>query len=440
MRRFIRFAAGALALTGTLLGPPRAAAQVAGMQELAGDTLAVSLEDARRLALSRNPAYLAERQQTAIASGGLRQARVYNFNPRLEVEAPSAIDGTGVGRYEASLTQEIEWAGQRGTRIRAAQFGVQAAEAEVRDATRMVVEEASVSFYAALAAERRLQVTGELMELNRRLLEATRIQLDEGEISAMEANLAEIEVGRARARVLTAEREYTDRRLELQRVLGIPPDVFVVPEAENAPMPVPDPASLRVDSLVAVALDRRPDLQARLREVDRLGALTSLTRRQAIPNLEIGALREREAPNAEARFGIGVSVPVPLWNRNQGLVAERLAQTEQAQLQRQATELAIRTEVAAAVRAYQTAAEEARIYSADVVEPARRNQQLLDIAYREGKIGLAELLLLRNQLLDAEFGYWDAWLAERRSLTRLQAATGELGSAYDTSQNPGGIR
>ncbi len=405
-----------------------------------GDTLTLSLADAQRLALERNPAFLAERQEAEIARGGLRQARVYNFNPELAFEAPGATTGIGMGEYEASLTQEIAWAGQRGLRIRAARLGLDRAESGVRNAARQTLAEVSDAYYTALTAQRRLAVTQEVAGLNQRLLDATRIQLREGEISVLEANLAEIEVGRARARVLTAEREATSARLELQRLTGIGPDQ-VVRVDEKVP-DVPPLSTLDADSLVALALVRRPDLAARSRAVEQSRALTSLARREAIPNLRIGVLVEREAIGAtpglagplettayeSPRIGLAVSLPVPLWNRNQGLIAERQGLAEQATLARQATELEVRTQVADALRAYRTATEEIRIFAEDVLEPARQNQDLLGTAYRAGKIDLATLLLLRNQLLDAEFGYWDAWLAERRALVELQAATATLGS------------
>ena len=81
-----------------------------------------------------------------------------------------------------------------------------------------------------------------------------------------------------------------------------------------------------------------------------------------------------------------------------------------------------------AYQSYALAAEEARIFENDVLQPARANQQLLETAYREGKIDLPALLLLRNQLLDAELSYWDAWLAHRRSLVALQSATASIGA------------
>lgn len=417
-----------------------------------GDTLPLTLAEVQRRTLAQNPAFLAERQEFDIARGQLTQARVYTFNPELEFEAPGAGSAGVLGEYEARLTQEVEWAGQRGLRISAARSGLNRAEFVVRNAARQTLADASIAFYSALAAQQRLEVARQLSQLNQQLLEATRIQAREGELSSMEANLAEIEAGRARARVLAAQREATSARLELQRLAGIHPEQEI--QLLDA-LPDPQlPPTLNPDSLVTLALARRPDLAARTTAVDQAEALTRLARREAIPNLRIGVIAEREAlagglagaPGSPVpadryespRIGLAVSLPVPLFDRNQGRVAERAAQADQARLSRSATELAVRTQVTDAYRGYIAASEEARVYEQDVLQPARSNQELLETAFRAGKVNLPTLLLLRNQLLDAELGYWDAWLAERRALIALQAATSTLD--LDPNLNPSGDR
>lgn len=389
-----------------------------------GDTLVLSLIGAQRRALQQNPAFLADRQETAIARGELRQARVYPFNPELAADAPGVVTNGAVGEYEISLTQEVEWAGQRGLRIGAAEFGLNRAASSVRNAALATVAEVSLAFADALSADRRLAVSTAVLELNERLLAATRTRLREGEISVLEANLVEIEYGRARARVLAARRGATSATLQLKRIAGIAVDqpIRLADELPDAP----DPSTLTADNLVTLALARRPDLAASTAAVHQLETLRRLAGRKAIPNLRLGIIAGRDGRGEESRLGIGVGFSLPLWDRNQGLRAEWAARIEQARLQRRAVELRIRTEVAGAYRAYIAASEEAQVYETSVLQPARANQKLLETAYRAGKVNLPTLLLLRNQLLDAELGYWNAWLDRSTALFALQAATATL--------------
>lgn len=417
------------------------------------DTVELTLADAQSRALTHNPGFLSERKEYDIATGELTQARVYHFNPELEFEAPGAGSAGALGEYEARLSQEVEWAGQRALRVGAARSGVGRAESSVRDAARRAVARVSAAFYAALASERRLAVALTIDTLNRRLRRAARTQLREGEISPMDANLAEIEAGRARAAVLAARREATSALLALARLAGLPPDqpVRLVEEVPATQAP----EALDPDSLLSLALERRPDLTARTRALEEALTRTRLARREAIPNLSVGVFATRDvlaestaggAPRLAGgasgagryetpRVGLAVRIPFPLFDRNQGVVAERAARAEQARFSRDAAALAIRTEVADAYRAYVAAHEEAEVYERDVLLPARENQALLERAFRAGKVGLPTLVLLRNQLLDAELGYLDAWLARRRALVALDAATAGLPISAD-SVNP----
>lgn len=390
------------------------------------DTLRLTLAEAQRLALEQNPAFLADREERAIAEGTYRQGRLLAFNPQLELETPGLATDGGFGRYQVTLAQEIEWAGQRGLRASAAESGLRRAAQSVRDAARRTVATASEAFYAALAANRRLAVAEELLASNERLLAAIRTQLGEGEISALEASLAEIEVARGRAAVLGARREARSAELTLKTAIGLASTTQIRLTVE-LPEP-PEAAKLRSDSLVMTALERRPDLAARQAAVAETETAARLARREAIPTLEISALAEREEASGETRFGFGIGLPMPLWNRNQGRAASAQAEARQAIFSRNAFELQVRSEVLDAYQSYVLAAQEARIFESDVLQPARANQQLLETAYREGKIDLPALLLLRNQLLDAELSYWDAWLAHRRSLVALQSATASIGA------------
>ena len=408
---------------------PASAQRSSPASSVAGDTVVLTLADVQRLTLERNPASLAEREDIAIASAGLRRARTIPFNPDVSVQST----GSG-GTTEAIVTQEVEVLGQRGLRVNAARIGVGRATALVSNAGRLVVAEASIVFARAVAAERRFTVTREGLGLVERLLGAVRIQLREGEISALEANLAEIELGRARARVLAGQRIANSLLLDLKRLVGLSPDVPVrlAPDFAAATPTSPgfpralldDTLSRAADSLMVMALRSRPDLAASTSAVQEFDALAALARREALPNLRLGAVVERAG--GTQRLGPVIGVSIPLFNWNQGLIAEREAQRRQATLRRNATELRVRTDVITAVRAYRTASDEATVFEQSVQQPSRENAALLELAYRAGKIPLPTLLLLRNQLLDGELGYWDAWLARREALVQLQAATGTL--------------
>lgn len=413
---------GALTAAVSLVANPAAAQQTA---RASADTVRLTLAEVRRLALTRNPASLAEREEIAIANAGLRRARTIPFNPEASFQS---VGGT----TEIVATQELELLGQRGLRIDAARIGVSRATAAVSNAQRVAVFEASVAFLRTIAADRRLGVTRDGLALVDRLISAVRIQLREGEISTLDANLAEIEAGRARARVLAAQRTASNARLELKRLSGLSPDAPVMVEQDSiAAGPIltgllrgepGDTTEVSADERIAAAMERRPDLAASAAAVREFEALAALARRERLPNLRLGAVVE--SGNGGRSIGPALGMTVPLFNRNQGQITEREAQRRQAALRQQAVALRVRADVATAARAFQTASAEALVFEQSVRQPSRENAALLEVAFRAGKIPLATLLLLRNQLLEGELGYWDAWLARQEALVQLQAAIG----------------
>ncbi|KPK80986.1 MAG: hypothetical protein AMS25_08110 [Gemmatimonas sp. SM23_52] len=390
----------------------------------APDTLVLDLDAARRIGLASSPQIVAARAQIAGARGDRRQAGVYRFNPEFQLKVSSLIDPGNLGSFEGLLTQEFEWAGQWGLRKSAADHGVSVAEGRALDVVRMTVYDIDVAYFRSVAAARRLEVRGLGLELSRRFLEAVRIQLWEGEVSTLEVNLAEIEAGRARAADRSARRALSMALLELTRTLGLPPEqsVRIVDDGAGGP----DPRLLDLDSLVMLALASRPDLTATAAEVARAQANRRLATRGAFPNLRISAVAERGSVDEDVSWGLRVGLPLPLWNRNQGLRDGGRAEESRAEAQRAAIELQVRMEVASCLEAYSSASEELEIFDAQVLRPARANQQLLENAYAAGKLDLPTALLLRTQLLEAELGYWDAWLAERTALAALRAAVGDV--------------
>lgn len=390
------------------------------------------------MALAQNPYLRAARQDIAIADGGVRQSRLWRFNPDFSVVAPGTGFNGSRNASEYSLTQELEIAGQRGLRIDAARRGAVRATLAVANSTRWLLTDVSVAYYRAFAAHRRLQVTTELLQLTEQLLAAVRVQLSEGEISALEANLAEIEFGRARGRRLAAQRDASTATLELARLIGVGPEKSLRLANDSAAISDPihgitlrivgvDAAQTRtIDSLTNIALARRPDIAERNAAIREVESFIALTRREALPNLRLGVLAERNQGESTTRFGPAIGFNIPLFNRSQGLVAQRRAEMQQATFLRDAAQLQVRTDIETTVRALWSANAEVEIFESSVRQPARANSALLDAAFRAGKIALPTLLLLRNQLLDAELGYWQAWLARQEALMQLDSATGAL--------------
>ena len=196
-----------------------------------------------------------------------------------------------------------------------------------------------------------------------------------------------------------------------------------------------DATHLSLDAAVAIALQQRPDLRfARLSE-DVAQAGYRLVKAQAAPQVTaftkftdnlssfddtpVGVLRDRDR-----LFAFGVSVTLPVFNRNQGAKAEAQLAITQAQRRREFTESVVRAEVTAAYRRYEAAQASIKTYEQRVIERSERNVQTMRAAYQAGAFRVTELLAEQRRLVDMQREMTEA-LAERyRALAELRAALG----------------
>ncbi len=419
-------------------------ASLHGQETARGDSLRLTLADARARALQLNPELAAVRLDTAIARGDLRQARVLRFNPVADALGPTGSVGS-----EAGISQEIEVFGQRSARISAGTAGIERSRSRVRDATRRVLGETDRNFYRLAAASRRRALADEVLALNERLASVAGRQLSAGEINRLDYNLAVIELGRSRSRSLAARREARAVTIELARLIGLPDSANLLPVLDATQHPEPEhlrldtaritdlrTGHLGIDSLLAQAFAYRPDLTESQAAVRQAEAEATLARREAMPNIVLRAVTE-PADGSGRALRPGVGFAIPLFNRNQGEIAARRAAHQQTDLALRALRTLVRAELARAISNYESAAVEVEILETTVLVPARQNRTLVEIAYREGEVGLPVLLLIRNQAIDAELEYWSAWLIEREARATLDEVTAANLAALGA---PGGPR
>lgn len=430
------------------------------------DTLRLTLADARRRALTLNPELATARYDVTIARGQYRQASVLlRSNPSAELLGPG-WEGTP---SELAFTQELEIAGQRSARRTAAAAGISRSERATANTARVAIAETEAGFFRIVAADRRAALADEILALNERLAQVAIRQLDEGEISKLDYNLAVIELGRSRSRALAAQREREQTNITLRQLLALPPTVSLVPVLDSVhqhavvdnvtgmvrvpaealqDVTLGDSSSRWVTPAVGVSLEelltraalRRPDLAEREAAIRQTSAEVTTARREALPNLLVRAVVEENGAGTGKTVRPGVGIALPVFNRNRGEIDSRRAAAQQAIASRDAVATQVRADVERAYRTYSSSALEVEVLESTVLGPARENRRLLEAAYRGGKVGLPVLLLIRNQVIDAELEYWSAWLAEREALAQLRSAIGTFDYAVTLSTPAGGDR
>ena len=373
----------------------------------AAPATALRLADVLARARAASPAVHAAAADLDAARGRLRQARVIPANPVLSADLArhTAPGGEEAKDRGVQLEQEIEVGGQRGLRIGAAGHDVAHADFLLADRRRTVDGEVRRAFFGLAAADRRQRLAAERLALAARLAEAARRQARAGEVGSLDVRLAELETARAEQERTVAETEHARAAARLAVAIGASPDEALSVEADEQPA---FPGGTE-QSLVTRALAARPDLAAAREERARLEAEAALVRRRGlVPNPVLRGFYRQELLD-ERIVGGGVSVPLPIWNREQGTEAALLAQARGAAVEAARLEAAIPREVHLAL-VRRTAAEEAwRRYEEVALPAARSARELLDRGYDAGYLSLPDLLLQQDRLLQTQAAAIDAW-------------------------------
>ncbi len=389
-----------------------------------GLTLEAALEAAR----SESPQIHRAEAAVGEARGRLVRARTYPFNPTVQAEGAdrSGAEGSTTDRGVA-VAQELEIAGQRGKRAAAARADVAAAEERLARTRREVLATVERTFAQTIRARDLLEVARADVKLTRSLLSFEERRLEAGAGTRIDVNLARAAAGRAVRRLQEAKASWLESRARLAEAVGLDPSAPPRPVGELPGAPVSLPP---LEELTRRALADRADLAALRRERERSERRVALERSLASPNLKLGAFAKREEGDDIAGLRVGIGLPV--FDRNQGGIAEAEASVGWAAAEVATAELAVRREVKSAYGHYRAAAEAVTALEGLVLESLAESLDLLRRAVEAGELSARDVLLLRRELVEGQGeqirAAGELWIAR----TDLELAVGSaLGSTSD---------
>ncbi len=390
----------------------------------AHSAFAMTVVEAVEAALKNNPELQALRLEQGAAQGRLDQAGLLlRSNPVIEgsLSKKDTVPGGGekVTNHGFSLSQEFELAGQRGLRVDAARGGMEKAARDIQDKERVLMAEVRDSFAKSLAMKRKIELADEAVKLQEQLVGSASVKFDAGEISALERNLADVELGKAKRERLLAERERREALVALQSLLGLLPSIGFSVEGElpmEAPL-IPDKEKLR-----EITAAHRPDVKSAAAEAQQAKAAMKLAGREAVPSVTLSGFYNQDDKLNEV--GVMLSFPLPLFDRKQADRKEAAAKAGQALIKQVFLERAIEREIDEAHANLVAAAEELSLFKRDILGKAMENLGLMNLAFKEGKFGFFEVRLAQKDTIDAQFAYLESQVRLQLALNALEKVTG----------------
>ena len=313
--------------------------------------------------------------------------------------------------------------------------------AQVRDRERRLAADVRVKAGELLAARRSLAVTDDLLGVNRDALRLVGDRVREGATPALEENLMLVEVNRLDAlRQLLASR-LDIASLQLKALAGMAPDAPLTLRGDLAPSGSPP----ITDEAIRQALTTRPDLDAARADVAIGAAKIRKERAEGRwdASVNVGYQRQdvgfdlngvtssgatRPIQDVFHYFGAGVSVVLPVRNRNQGNIAAASAEAQAAERRLQFAELTVRQEVAAALAQYAAARRSLEIYERGVRDVATRNLAVVRQTYALGRGSLLDVIAEQRRYIEIENGYTDTLKQVYDAMVEIDRVTATISS------------
>lgn len=397
-----------------------AASSVSEMPEPTGP---LTLNQAIALTMERNPELAAYAWDSKGALARLRQARLWP-NPELEYEREN-FGGTGelAGATSAETTISLAQALPLGGDIRRRRE-LAALESDLADwdyhATRVdALLEVTQRFVVALAADRRLDLAKRELERIKSVERVTSGKVEAGDVSPIELDRVLVPVVTTELSLDRAERirEAAYRRLSLS--WGAKEVTFqnIAGNLENlSPLPNPEDLIRRINDNPAVAR-WTTEISARIAE-------GQLAKAEAIPDLHARlGYRESNASDDEA-FVVGVSLPLPLFDRNQGDISVARAGEAAAANRKRAAELRIEGLLSSAYAQLADAHNEAVALRDRALPAADRAYQATQQSFKEGKLPFLDVLNAQQTLFDLQNRYLESLVTYHSTTAEIDALVG----------------
>jgi len=401
---------------------------VSGAEE---PTQTLTIDQAVDIALNENRDLSAARIQVEEARGRLVQAGLFP-NPSLETDFSSdfVFANEGERTFSSGIFQPLSLSGRIGAQKKVARVDIKRTFASIADLERGLARDVRKAFIDILAIDEQIKLQDTLISLNRELSKGIKSGIKEGLASEKDLNAVAIALQQARQEkeVLIAQRK--SRILELNRLLGKPPSFFFVPLGK---IEYEAPKNLSSYS-VETAYAQRPDLRFAELNIELSRADLGLARALRFEDIIAGVAYERtrdvldipegSIPNTDNLLGLKLIIPLPFFDRKQGLIAEARARESRAEKNVEALKLQINQQVNDALNRVITLSALLETYQSGILKKAEDNVGLVEGGFKQGLVGIVDVIQSRQQFATLKSSYINTVRDYQIGLNDLQIATG----------------
>jgi cobalt-zinc-cadmium efflux system outer membrane protein len=365
--------------------------------------------------------------QADVITAGLWGNPLLFFDSQMIPYGGPFAEEAGPTQYDINITHPIDWNGKWKRRREVAVLAQNVIEAQYQDAVRLQIDNLYTAWVDALAARETLRYLRYSEEALGGLVAATRALLDQGAATPADVNRVEVLLDSTNIALVETEETLIDAKRTLATVLYLPPDAATTLEVTGV-LRAPDPPIPPVEELIGMALAVRPDLAAYRIGIQRAGANERLQRANRFEDVFLFyqpyTYQQNSTIGTGNSWAIGATIPLPIYNRNQGNIQRARHTVVQTKIQLADLERRVITEVQRAERAYAVSLSSVRRLEQDVLPKARKNLEASLDLYKAGEEGQLAYLEAQRNFNEISRQYRDTLVRHRRVMLQLNTAVG----------------
>ena len=410
---------------------PMETTQVLGIAEPTG---VITLRQALAVALMHNPELKAFSWDVRASEARQLQASLWP-NPELEVEVeevggPGERSGFDAAETTIALSQLIELGGKSGKRVKVATLAKELAGLDYEAKRLDVFTDVTKAFIEVLTAQQRLKLAKELLQLSEELLGTVTKRVDAGKDSPLEKTKAAVAHSNVKIQYRKAVQNLEFARKQLASTwAGQKPRFESIAGKLDSLSPLPS-----IDELTCL-MEQNPDIARWSLEINKGKAFLELEKAKAISDITLSGGWQRFNETNDNAVVFGISIGLPILNRNQGGKLEAAYALAKAREEQRAAQTRIQMELVKAYQALSNSYAEATELDKNVLEGAESVFEASKTGYSHGKLDYLHVLDAQRTFFEVKSQYIDALGSFHTAKTDVERLIGSPIESVNVSRN-----
>ncbi|MEE4640106.1 MAG: TolC family protein [Wenzhouxiangella sp.] len=356
-------------------------------------------------------------------------------NPELEVEAEEfggSDETSGFDNAESTvlLSQLLELGGKRNHRVKTAKLGEDVSRFAYEQARIYLLTEVSKAFISVLAAQEQLELLQQNVKLASQALDGAETRVESGEASPLEQLKAQSVLASEEISARQAERKLDAARRQLAELYGSDD-----PKFSRASGKLRQSILLPTQESLKQAFERHPEMLRWAALLEQHRQVVALEESKSIPDLTLGVGLKHFNGNDNLSGVVQFSVPIPLFDRNQGNIRKAREELGKAYQDSRASRINVLVALTSTYRKLEFLRSEVENIEQNLLSSSQSVQEKTYRAYEEGKASYLEVIDAQRMFAEARIRHNETLVEYNKAFFELEALAGRPLSEITSSEN-----